>query len=313
MITNTQNNVTFSLPYKKTINDTFRCRSCDTNLTSNTTSNQFQRLKLIQKTVRVDSSLYAMNRAALTVYKKPTTATFGVCWNQQSDRPLPSISRATVPSGSGSSMAVSHKGGQWGYGGRSYTQTSSRPGGQTPGGVGCDIKHNSYARYLNRIKGKAPLRQEGAPINFGGYLPFNLAYPVYGGKTMKTGIISGCDCSNTKADNTRLYDNKDNLYSNYFTNITYTIAIGDDVYAIPPCGVSTYLKAKVLYIFDNSFVIQFDNGIIDTQKLYQLKEYKECIKETSPALYIKDIYDVENFLGVSCLYPKNEFIDQLFD
>lgn len=306
------NKIVFSLPYKKTVADTFRCRSCDTNLTANTTSNQFQRLKLIQKTVRVNSSLYAMNRAALTVYKRPTDATYGVCWNQQSDRPSPSISRATVPSGSGSSMAVSHKGGQWGYGGRSFTQTCSRPGGQTPGGIGCDIKHNSYARYLNRIKGKGPLRQQGAPVNFGGYLPFNLAYPVYGGKTMKTGIISGCDCSGTKAENARLYDNKDNLYSNYFSNITYTIAIGDYVYAIPPCGVSEYAIAKVLYIYDNSFVIEFNDGIIDTQKLYQLREYKPCVTEPTSAIYIKDINDAENFLNVSCLYPKNEFIKQLF-
>lgn len=308
----TTTNFTFYLPYKKTISDAYRCRSCDTNLTANTTSNQFQRLKLIQKTVRVDSSLYAMNRAALTVYKKPTAATYGVCWNQQSDRPLPSVSRATVPSGSGSSMAVSHKGGNWGYGGRSYTQTCSRPGGQTPGGIGCDIKHNSYVRYLNRIKGKAPLRQQGAPINFGGELPFNLAYPVYGGKTMKTGIISGCDCSGTKEENARLYDNKDKLYSNYFTEIKYTISIGDYVYAIPPCGSKEYLRAKVLYIYDNSFVIEFDDGTKDTQKLYQLREYKLCVNDSTVGLVIKDINNGDNFLNLSCLYPKNEFYDQLF-
>lgn len=32
--------------------------------------------------------------------------------------------------------------------------TRDRPGSQAPGGSGVDIKHNSYARYLARLKGK---------------------------------------------------------------------------------------------------------------------------------------------------------------
>ena len=37
------------------------------------------------------------------------------------------------------------------------TQTSLRPGALGPGGHGVDIKHNSYARYLAKKKGKAIL------------------------------------------------------------------------------------------------------------------------------------------------------------
>ena len=37
------------------------------------------------------------------------------------------------------------------------TQTSLRPGALIPGGNGVDIKHNSYARYLAKKKGKAIL------------------------------------------------------------------------------------------------------------------------------------------------------------
>lgn len=33
------------------------------------------------------------------------------------------------------------------------------PGGQTPGGVGCDIKHNSYDRYLNKLKRRGHVKE----------------------------------------------------------------------------------------------------------------------------------------------------------
>ena len=33
------------------------------------------------------------------------------------------------------------------------------PGGQTPGGIGCDIKHNSYERYLNKLKRRGHVKE----------------------------------------------------------------------------------------------------------------------------------------------------------
>ena len=30
---------------------------------------------------------------------------------------------------------------------------TNKPGGQIPGGIGCDLKHGSYIRYLNKKKG----------------------------------------------------------------------------------------------------------------------------------------------------------------
>ena len=176
----------------------YRCRNCDTNLTSNTPANQYQRLKLIQNTVRVASSLYTMNLGSLSAYQKPTEATYGVCWNQMSDRPFPSVQKATVPTGFHNALNNRH-----------YSVTSSKPGCQTPGGKGCDIKHNSYDRYLNRIKAKAPLRRGVVPPTFGSpVIPFNVAFPVYGGKTMKTSIINGCDCPIVdKTNDHKLYDN----------------------------------------------------------------------------------------------------------
>ena len=104
-----------------------------------------------------------------------------------SDRPVPSVQRSSVPTGSNNSLNRKHT-----------SVTSSKPGNQTPGGVGCDIKHNSYDRYLNRIKSKAPLRRGVIPPNFGKTIIFNPAFPIYGGKTTKTNIVAGCGPFNCK-------------------------------------------------------------------------------------------------------------------
>ena len=53
----------------------YRLRKCDTNLTGNTPADQYQRLKLIQNTVRVPGSLYAANLGPLTAYQQPTLPT----------------------------------------------------------------------------------------------------------------------------------------------------------------------------------------------------------------------------------------------
>ena len=163
----------------------YRWRNCDTNLTSNTPANQYQRQKLIQNTVRVYSSLYTMNLGSLSAYTKPPAEPYGgVCWNQMSDRPFPSVQTTYVPTGKNSTLNS-----------RKSSVTSSRPGCQSPGGVGCDIKHNSYDRYLNRLKGKSSLRRGTLPAGFGApEIPFNVAYPVYGGKVVKTSIVNNCNC-----------------------------------------------------------------------------------------------------------------------
>jgi hypothetical protein len=178
----------------------YRLRKCNTNLTGNTPADQYQRLKLIQNTVRVPGSLYAANLGPLTAYQQPTLPT-KVCWNQMSDRPVPSVQRAIIPTGVANSLN-----------GRHSSVTSSKPGGQAPGGIGCDIKHNSYDRYLNRLKGKGPLKRGVIPPTFGVPIPFNPAFPVYGGKTTKTSIVSGCntlaDCTLSNIEqNTLIYNN----------------------------------------------------------------------------------------------------------
>ena len=148
-------------------------RRCDTNLTSNTPAVKIQIQKRIQNVVRVPSSLYTMNLGALTAYRNPH-----VNWNRMSDRRQASVQKTYVPGGGGL------------FGGNSTRSalTRCRPGALSPGGVGCDIKHNSYARHLNRIKGRAPLRY-GIPSPLG-----YSAQPMTGAKVVNYGIIAGCDC-----------------------------------------------------------------------------------------------------------------------
>lgn len=197
-----QNSITslvYNAPYSKQLGVPYfyyRYRSCNPNFPNRTQTSvsgftpadQYQKLKLIQDTVRVYGSLYTANLGPLSAYKQPINDPqnnlYGVCWNQMSDRPIPSVQRATVPTGN--NISTINK--------RHTSVTSSRPGCQTPGGVGCDIKHNSYDRYLNRLKGKGPMRRGVIPPGFGKPIPFNPAFPVYGGKTTKTNIVSNCDC-----------------------------------------------------------------------------------------------------------------------
>ena len=239
----------------------YRLRSCDTNLNGNTPADQYQKLKLIQNTVRVPSSLYSANLGPLTAYRKPTTATYNVCWNQMSDRPVPSVQRVTVPTGQNNSMNS-----------RRHSVTSSRPGCQTPGGKGCDIKHNSYDRYLNRLKGKGPLRRGPIPFGYGEPIPFNTAYPVYGGKTIKTSIIDDCVCpDNVTNDQTIYYDP---LYVPEQL-VAYEFDIGSYVYAMQS-GNDFYTRAKVLNKIGDNYQIQFDNVASETQNVNQLRVYFPC-------------------------------------
>jgi hypothetical protein len=185
-----------------------------------------------------------------------------------SDRPVPSVQRATIPTGFANSLNNRHN-----------SVTSSRPGCQTPGGVGCDIKHNSYDRYLNRLKAKGPLRRGYVPPGFGAPIPFNPAFPIYGGKTVKTNIIDGCDCpiQDKKSDllqDIRLY--RDPLIQAEPSGI-YAFQVGDYVYAIE-AGTHYYSKAEVIQVLpNNEYEILFiKSGNTEIQNINQLIVYFPC-------------------------------------
>jgi hypothetical protein len=256
----------------------YRYRSCNSNFPNRTQTSvggftpadQYQKLKLIQNTVRVYGSLYVANLGALSAYKKPISdpdnGFYGVCWNQMSDRPVPSVQRASIPTGFNTSMNRRHT-----------SVTSSKPGSQTPGGKGCDIKHNSYDRYLNRLKGKGPMRRGVIPPKFGTPVPFNPAFPIYGGKTTKTNIVNGCDCPIEEPLNqdSRIYN--DPLYQPYPVS-EYGFGVGNFVYAIQT-GNTFYTKAVVTAVDTNTgvYTIQFDNGYVQTvYNVHDLLVYFPC-------------------------------------
>lgn len=93
--------------------------------------------KRIQNTVRVPSSLYVMNKSALTVQQNRSEASG---WNQSSDR-------------SASGVSVVRR------------RTKLQPGSLSAGGTGVDVKHNSYDRYLARKKGKVALKSSESKYN----------------------------------------------------------------------------------------------------------------------------------------------------
>jgi len=255
----------------------YRYRSCDSNFPNRTQTSvggftpadQYQKLKLIQNTVRVPGSLYVANVGPLTAYKQPITdpdnGFYGVCWNQMSDRPVPSVQRATIPTGSHSAINRRHT-----------SVTSSKPGSQTPGGKGCDIKHNSYDRYLNRLKGKGPMRRGVIPVKFGTPIPFNPLVPVYGSKTTKTNIVNGCNCPiepSLQQDNA-IYNNP--LWQPYPT-AEYGFSVGNYVYAIQT-GHKYYTRALVINIDIGIYTIEFDNGTIqEVTNVNELLIYFPCI------------------------------------
>ena len=87
---------------------------------------------------RIPASEFSMNLAAFNVYRGSRVN--GQTWNQSSDRALEHETPNPIPSHGNSTRG---------------SVTRLRPGAMRPGGKGVDIKHNSYARYLNRIKGGA--------------------------------------------------------------------------------------------------------------------------------------------------------------
>ena len=144
-----------------------RCSGCNHPEYPDNTITKYQKLQRIQNTVRVSSSMYSMNLAALTVFQKPVEGE-RLNWKQSSDRKEAHVQKSRT------SMRSS---------------VSVRPGNLSPGGIGVDIKHNSYARYLARLKGGRSLRKQPLPEGFDNLaITFSRGNPIYGGKVIKTSI-----------------------------------------------------------------------------------------------------------------------------
>jgi len=232
--------------------------SCHANnflLSTNDPAYQYQTQKKIQNTVRVYSSLYTMNLGALNVYQKPSPFLgIGVNWNQMSDRALPHFQ-----TNSGNSQGSFYHGSSL-----RHMQTRNRPGAGTPGGYGVDIKHNSYYRYLARLKAKKDIRRGVVPPTFGMPILFNPAFPVYGGKTVKTAIVSGCYCP----DNDLLTNetSNKNIYKEYnksfIINEKIIYEVGQNIY-VQLSENAPILTAEIISIDPTQTI--FNVNIIDSE------------------------------------------------
>ena len=151
-------------------NDTSYNRYCSCYLNCHATGDIVTiRQKRIWNTVRVPSTLYMGDLNALTVYEKPSVTYNNVNWNQMSDRAEPSIVKRNVPSRGNSTKG---------------SVTRNRPGSMSAPGAGVDVKHGSYARYLDKLKGKRTARTQNNT---------NLT-PLKGNKTKKYGIVRSGSC-----------------------------------------------------------------------------------------------------------------------
>ena len=122
--------------------------------------------KRIWNQLRLPSSMYVMNRGALTSASSRIKNGNNVNWNQSSDQVLAANQTLVHPS-HGNSL--------------NRTLTSHRPGAASPGGVGVDVKHDSYARFLNRKKASNFKTQTSTPAST----------PLYGNKTKSINLLAG--------------------------------------------------------------------------------------------------------------------------
>ena len=230
----------------------YRYRKCNSNLTSNTKFSQYQRLKIIQNTVRVPSSIFLMNLSALnTIDYTPKQNLYR--WNQMSDRNIPHYQP-------------------------NKTITKLRPGNLSPGGYGGDIKHNSYNRYLNKIKGNILKR--------GKFIINNNDINV------KTSIISNCNCN----DNYNLI-NDDEIQQPLFNTI-FTFYVGEIVNVFID-EINTYEKSKIISFKDNNivevFIIKYN--VYVNVPIYYLSRHihtNKCTSSTSTQDEITELIKINN-------------------
>ena len=139
------------------------CRSCLNLANPVITADQNQRR--IWRQVRVPASQYLLNLGAFTSSAQRVANGTNTNWNTMSDRVLAASQPPLHPT-HGNSLRT--------------TLTSDRPGAGSPGGKGVDVKHDSYARYLNKKKA-ATLKTQTQQV---------ATTPLYGNKTRMTGLLA---------------------------------------------------------------------------------------------------------------------------
>lgn len=168
--------------YMEDIPAVVQCRTCS-NVCNGNPLCEWNKNKTTQKKiwglVRESSSSYLGTISSVTVVgplrdmnsNKPLAVFSGVNWNQSSDRNVPSVEQRHIP----------------------RNRTRLRPGSFAGGNSkGVDIKHNSYARFLARKKGKhlttRPNLSQGPDT-------LNLEKPIQGNKQYLLGLDNCYYCN----------------------------------------------------------------------------------------------------------------------
>ena len=219
-------------------------------LTSTDPAYQYQTQKRIQNTTGVYSSLYSDNISALNVYQYPTRFD-KQNWKQMSDR----AEKHHQTNSANSQGSFYHPSSL------RHSQTRPRPGALTPGGYGVDIKHNSYYRYLGRLKGAKNFRRGVVPIDYGNTLPFNRATPFYGAKTIKTNIVTGCNICNTQPypgylDNEKRIYKINDVENKLQTTIPEQYPVGMRVFGLHPV-TKLYSPAIITNVATNDLLLVY--------------------------------------------------------
>ena len=116
------------------------CKGCQEG--ESTYFNKFMTYKKIQKQTNISQSTYLNNLNPFEVTKKQNYLYQGLknYAKVSSDREHPSLNKVII-----NRNTSSLKG----------SKTSLKPGSLSAGGIGVDIKHNSYDRYLAKLKAKS--------------------------------------------------------------------------------------------------------------------------------------------------------------
>jgi hypothetical protein len=154
------------------------------------------------------------------------------------------------------------------------------------------------------------MRRGVVPPNFGKPISFNPAFPVYGGKTMKTNIVdSGCDCpistpAVNEQQNIQIYNNP---FWQPYPSGNLSFNVGDYVYAIQS-GNTYYSRAIVIAKSEAIYTIQFDNGTIQSATISDLLIYFPCNCTNNESILIPDNIQLstEGISGINCILPVNQ-------
>jgi len=264
------------------------CRGVSFNMLHNTGAYQYNTLKKIQNTVRVPSTLYNSVLGALNVYQSPLPS-IKVNWNQMSDRREPH-----VQTGSSKSQGSFYHGSSV-----RHTQTRMRPGAGTPGGAGVDIKHNSYHRYLNKLKGGKLARPGVIPPTFGlNPIEFNRSNPIYGGKVTNTSIISGCGpciCPEENKDIPICNKSKQLELMYRYPFIEQISTIADQGFKL---GQNVYARQSNQDLFEEAIIIEILEGGLYNVKTTNTDEtyINLSLGEIIPYFPCEDCYTDDNLL-----------------